>query len=314
MSLCRGRSYTSKTVSVGVCAYNEARRIRALLESLAAQGLPPDFTLMEIIVVASGCTDKTADIVQEHANSDSKVVLIQEPQRRGKASAINIILGRYRGDLLVLVNADARIMPGSLRALIETFDRNEKAQIVCGSPIPEPSFSPMVSLVEDVWWRLHNRTLDRLAALGGGNHCCDEFMAIKRGFSDSIPPNVICDGSYFGVLGAIRGTTVQFSVDAAVIVETPSTLSGILKQRRRNLRGHWQVARLLGQPPRTLETLVRKGPGVAAHILASELASRPLRTIAFLVVALPLEVLAHSLAHLDGAVNREDRPVWPMVE
>jgi len=285
-----------------------------LLESLAAQALPPDFTLVEVIVVASGCTDKTADIVKEHARLDSKVMLIQEPQRLGKASAINVILRRYQGDLLVLVNGDARILPGSLRALIETFDGDEKAEIVCGFPIPEPSSNSVVSLVEDVWWRLHNRTLHRLAALGNGNHCCDEFMAMKRGFSDSIPTNVICDGSYFGALGAIRGKTVQLSVDATVIVETPSTLFGILKQRQRNLRGNWQVARLLGQPPQTLENLVRTGPGAAAHIVVSELVSRPLPTIAFLVIAVPLEFLAHSLAHLDGAVNREDQPVWPMVE
>jgi cellulose synthase/poly-beta-1,6-N-acetylglucosamine synthase-like glycosyltransferase len=304
----------SRTVSVGVCAHNEARRIPALLESLTSQEVPDGFALLEVLVVASGCTDKTVDVIQDWTNLEPRIALIQEPERRGKSSAINVILQRYRGDLLVLVNADARLAPGSLRALLQVFRENTDNEIACGFPIPEATGSPVVSVVEDGWWRLHNRTLTSLAKLGNGNHCCDEFMAMKRGFSTSIPTDIICDGSYFGALGAIRGQTVQIRESAVVFVEVPATLFGVLRQRRRNLRGHWQVARLLGQRPYTLESLIRTRPALAARILVLELVHRPLPTLAFLIIAGPLELLAHSLARLDGTVHRGYQPVWPMVE
>ncbi len=308
------QSVIAKSVSIGICAYNEAARIQGLLEFLSAQRLPPDFSLAEIVVVASGCTDGTVDIVRQRAQADSRCILVEETERRGKASALNLILNRFRGDVLVLVNADARLSQGSIRALLDVFSRKQDTEIACGFPIPEESPSRVVSVVEETWWRLHNRTLQALATLGRGNHCCDELMAMKRGFLRSIPGDIICDGSYFGVSAAIRGTTVQLCPDAVVFVDTPSSLFGLLKQRRRNLRGHWQVARLFGEAPYTLELLTRRRPALAAQILLSELLDRPLRTIAFLVIALPLEFLAHSLAHLDGAVRPGYQPVWPMVE
>ena len=302
------------TVSIGVCAHNEVRRIVSLLESVSIQTLPRDFELVEIIVVASGCTDGTVDVVQEWAKVHPELKLIHELERRGKASAIDRILHEYRSEILILVNADARLAPGSLGALLTMFRRDGAVQLGCGCPIPESSRSPTVSRLEDAWWRLHNRTLDALALKGQGNHCCDELMAMKRGFTDSIPKDITCDGSYFGMLAATRGITVQFCSEAIVFVETPSTLRGLLTQRRRNLRGHWQVSRLFGRNPYTLEALARIDPALAARILMAEFFQRPIRMIAFLAVAIPFEIIAHSLARLDGAVGRGFQPVWPMVD
>src|SRR5205807_4438861 len=115
----------AKTVSVGICAYNEAQHIGPLIDSLQGQTLPPDFVLTEILVVASGCTDGTDRIIEERAKIERRLTLIRESERRGKSSAINQILSRYGGDILVLVNADARLLPGALFGLLDGFDGDE---------------------------------------------------------------------------------------------------------------------------------------------------------------------------------------------
>src|SRR5205807_10512433 len=65
--------------------------------------------LKEILVVASGCTDGTERVVEDWAGSEPRLRLIREAERSGKASALNAILARFRGDILVLVNADTRL-------------------------------------------------------------------------------------------------------------------------------------------------------------------------------------------------------------
>src|SRR3989454_9095933 len=80
------------SLSIGICAYNEALRLPALLESLASQSLPAGFVVDEILVVASGCTDGTERLVEHWAEIEPRVTLIREPERRGKASALNAIL------------------------------------------------------------------------------------------------------------------------------------------------------------------------------------------------------------------------------
>jgi len=303
-----------KDVSIGICAHNEARRISTLLDSLLAQELPSEFLLTEIIVVASGCTDGTDVIVEERTKSDSRVVLIRENERRGKSSALNEILSRYRGDILVLVNGDARLLPGSLRGLVQEFNGDDRIQLACGYPTPDASPNPIVDMIEAVWWRLHNRTLQALSDRGRGNHCCDELMALRRGFTESIPGNVVNDGAYFGVLGALQGITVRFCPEAIVIVETPSNLNGLLQQRRRIVRGHRQVVQLLGARPFTLEGLVRSDPRLAARIVLSALSHRPAEAFAFLSLAGPLELLSHLLSFFDRTRSPEAPPAWPVVD
>ena len=279
-----------KMVSIGICAYNEAKHISALLDSLERQTLPPDFALTEILVVASGCTDGTDRIIEERRRVESRLILIHQTERHGKSSAINEILGRYRGDILVLVNADARLLPDSLFGLLEGFEGDDGVDLVCGVPSPAPSMSPLLDIVERGWWRIHNRTLQTLSGSVGGNHCCDELMAMKRGFAGSIPKAVVNDGSYFGVLGALRGTTVRFCPRAVVIVDPPSSLSGLL------------------------EGLALSQPAVAAKIFLSELVERPLPTLAFLAISGPLELISHVLSFVDRARYPGYQPIWRMVE
>jgi len=304
----------AKTVSIGICAHNEARRIPELLDSLEGQILPYDFTVTEILVVASGCTDGTDRIVEDRTKVEPRLTLIRETERRGKAFAVNEILRRYRGDILVLVNADARLLPGALLGLLQEFNGNDGVDLACGLPSPAPSANPIVDLVEGGWWGIHNRTLQTLSDLGAGNHCCDELMAMKRGFAASIPTDLVNDGSYFGVLGALRGSTVRFCRNAVVIVDTPSSLFGLLRQRRRIVTGHHQVTGLLGRPPNTFEGLVLSRPAVASRILLSELLERPVQTLMFLGIAGPLELISHLLSFMDRARKPGYYPAWPMVE
>src|SRR3989454_5637586 len=267
-------STNGTNISIGICAYNEARRLPVLFESLAAQSLPHGFVLREILVVASGCTDGTERVVEDWAQVEPRIALIRESERCGKSSALNAILGRFGGDILVLVNADARLLPGALSELVVAFESRPEVEVACGFPIPEGSGS-VVGVVEDVWWRLHNRTLQTLAELRAGNHCCDELMALRRGFANAIPMGVVNDGAYFGVLAARRDVTVQFAPRAKGLIATPKNLLGLIRQRRRIVRGHRQVLEMFGTPPFTLEGLAKRRPAVAAKILLAEIASRP---------------------------------------
>src|SRR5207247_9633560 len=112
------------------------------------------------------------------------------------------------------------------------------------------------------------------------NPCCDELKAMRRAFADSIPRHLVNDGAYFGAIGALQGITVRFFRDAIVIVQDPSNLNGLLQQRRRIVRGHRQVAQLLGAHPFTLEGLLRSDPSLAPRIVLSEPSHRPIEAFA----------------------------------
>lgn len=300
-------------VSVGMCAYNEASRISAVLDSLLGQSVPEPFELAEILVVASGCTDGTERIVEAWSEIDSRVRLLREPRRNGKASALNYVLQRYRGDLLVLLNADARLRPDSLGALLHAF-LDDGVEIACGASSPGESRNGVTRLVHGLLWDLHNRTLWTLSRLGMPNHCCDEFMAIRRGFVEILPAVLINDGAYMGVLASCRGVSVRFCPRAEVVVETPQNLFGHLQQRRRILRGHRQIQRLLDFRPNTLRGIFTGHPEIAVRIVLEEVRRRPLGAFVLSLIAIPLEIWAGVLDLTDSLRGRVFDPAWPKVE
>ncbi len=302
------------SVSVGVFAYNEERRIGRALDSLLMQECPRGLRISEILVVTSGCTDTTETIVESKTQTDGRIELVRQPVRLGKASAINAFFERAHGDILVLLNGDARLEPGSLNRLLVPFTHHPEIEIACGLPIPDSDGPPLVRLFAESQWGLHNRALLSFGRMGVPNHCCDEFLAIRRGFVSAIPPNLINDGAYLAAVAEEKHRPVLIVPEARVYVEVPRTLRGALMQRRRIVRGHRQIYELLNRPTNTLEALMFRNPSAVWSALRPEFFQRAPDFLRFLFLLLPIEALANLLATLDRLRSAAYQPAWAMIE
>jgi glycosyltransferase involved in cell wall biosynthesis len=83
-------------ISVVVPAYNEAGRIGAVLEPIAASAL-----VDEIIVVDDGSEDETADEAKRFP-----VRVVRLPENRGKASALDAGVSVAKNDVFLFLDAD----------------------------------------------------------------------------------------------------------------------------------------------------------------------------------------------------------------
>ena len=80
------------TVSVVVATYNEEDTIVRKLTNLMEQ----DYPSMELIVIDSASNDRTVELVRQFIKEHNiEVRLVTEKQRKGKASALNLVLSRY---------------------------------------------------------------------------------------------------------------------------------------------------------------------------------------------------------------------------
>jgi dolichol-phosphate mannosyltransferase len=99
-------------VTVVVPALDEARRIGPCLDGLSAQGS----VVREILVVDSGSTDGTADLVRAAAARDPRVTLLRDPPLPdgwvGKVWALQHGLAHARGEWVLGIDADTMPRPG----------------------------------------------------------------------------------------------------------------------------------------------------------------------------------------------------------
>ncbi len=134
--------------SVGVMAYNEEANIKRTLQAILEQKSQKT-RVVEVIVVASGCTDNTVALVREAMQRDSRIQLIVQEHREGKASAINLFLKEAKSDLLVLVGADIIPERDALERLCACFaDPTIGSEVVAFRNVVEsiPSDTPVDEL------------------------------------------------------------------------------------------------------------------------------------------------------------------------
>jgi dolichol-phosphate mannosyltransferase len=108
----RGTAPAGTSVSVIVATLNEAHRVAPCLAGLAAQGS----VVREILVVDSGSTDGTPDLVLEAARRDPRIRLLRDDPLPagwiGKVWALQHGLRHATGDWVLGVDADTEPRPG----------------------------------------------------------------------------------------------------------------------------------------------------------------------------------------------------------
>lgn len=122
------------TVSFCVIAYNEAEALPQLLGDLAAQDYPKK--QIEVILVDGDSTDRTKAVMKEfeetHKESYSRIV-VADNKKRKLAPGWNVALKLVRGDIILKVDAHARIPEDFVRRNVEL---QEEGEYITGGPRP----------------------------------------------------------------------------------------------------------------------------------------------------------------------------------
>ena len=106
--------------SVGITAHNEEANIAQILRAMLSQRLHA-VEITEIIVVASGCTDRTEEIVREFAAQEPRIQLYVQEKREGKTSAINVFLSHAKENICVLESGDTIPHEDAIENMVRMF-------------------------------------------------------------------------------------------------------------------------------------------------------------------------------------------------
>jgi len=277
--------------------------MRRLLSNITLeQGIPMD---SEVIVVCSGCHDSTPEIVREFATLDPRVRLIEESVRLGKASAVNLILSKAKGEFIIFVSADVVPQPGCIVALLDPMT-NRSVGISCGQPVPVARGRPLIRGVVDTLWGFHNWQLEKLNDAGLLMHASEVFC-LRNGIVTNIPPDLVNDDAYIAVRTKNLGYSIKYAPRSQVGVSGPQTVGDYIRQRRRIIAGHYQVHDQTGHFSQFLFYSVVVRPVVTFRILVEYFALHG--SIQSGIATALLELAANLLAGIDR-VRGKSHAIW----
>ena len=269
--------------SVIVPAYNEEQNIGSLLRRVAAESAA-GWTLDDVIVIASGCTDGTVVQARAVAEGGTTVRVIEQERREGKASAINVGLAAARHEVVVLISGDVMPAPGAIGALLLALE-DQSVGVAGGRPVPMNDEATFTGFATHLMWRLHHE----VSLSAPENPKCGEMIAFRkrldgRAVVSGIPADSAVDEVSVQAMVREAGLGARYVPDAVVRNWGPATVTDWLKQRRRIAAGHILAVRE-GYRPSTMSTRVvltalardpmaRRRPHRAAAVVAMEAAGR----------------------------------------
>ncbi len=241
-------------------AHNEARLIGGTLAAVRRQVTPGD----EVIVVANGCTDETAQVSRAALDGvDARVLVIEQAS---KAAALNAGDDAACAAARVYLDADVVISPGLLDSLRQALSMD---RAVLAAPRVEFDTSASGRTVR-AFYRVMDALAHRSDLVVGG------VYAVNGLGRQRFPafPDLIAD-DHFAKLHFAPDERVHVEVPIAVVA--PADVRNLVKVRTRIVRGNRQLGRYEGalrQRPSTtrqtvahLHELVRRDPTAAADVL-----------------------------------------------
>jgi biofilm PGA synthesis N-glycosyltransferase PgaC len=279
--------------SIGITAHNEEANIAEILRAMLSQRLHA-VEISEIIVVASGCTDRTVEIVQEFAAQEPRIQLHIQEKREGKTSAINVFLSHAREDICVLESGDTVPHEDAIENMVRMF-ADAAVGMTGAHKVPVNTPDHIVGFLSHLRLKMEHQLCLEIPRLG-------ELIAFRKVF-DQIPPDVAMDEAFVEALVIRRGLQVRYAPDAVVFNMGPATVNDFIKQRRRNHAGHLHLKAKYGYEVSSMES-----PRLLK--LAFDEIWGALRLIWILFVLAVLEGYARLLGWWDYRVHKRTQVVW----
>jgi cellulose synthase/poly-beta-1,6-N-acetylglucosamine synthase-like glycosyltransferase len=234
-------------VAVLIPAHNEGLVIRNTLEAMLAFDYPAD--RYEVLVINDGSSDDTGAIVQEFADRDRRIRLINvKPDEggKGKSRALNIGLAQTDAGLIAVYDADNTPEPAALRYLVAQLLLHPELGACIGKfrtvnknrnlltrfiNVETLSFQ---SIVQAGRWKLF-----RVSTLPGTNYVIRRPLLDHLGGWDE---SAITEDSEMSIRIYMEGFRIKVIPYAVTYEQEPETWSVWFKQRIRWVRGNNYVA------------------------------------------------------------------------
>ncbi len=288
--MCKSRP----SIAVLIPAHDERTVIGTTVRHLVAQLGPAD----RLVVIADNCTDETAALARM---AGANVVERQEPDRRGKGYALEHgvrHLADQSPDVLVVVDADCTLQPGSLELLArEAWARGRPAQAL-NVVVPPAGAHPLDALSAFAFLVKNVVRPSGLARLGLPCPLVGTGMAFPWPVIRDAPlaTSALAEDLQLGLALTLAGHPPVLCFEALVSSPLPRQRRAQETQRRRWEHGH--LVTLFIDGPRLLRLAVRRLDvvllGAALDLCVPPLSLLVLASLAVLVISVTAGALGVS--------------------
>ena len=227
-------------VAVCVCAYNEARVIRAKAENMIATADATRGAEVELLIYVDAATDGTAGALRDY---DGRIRVVEGQMRRGKSHGMNQLVAATDADIIVFSDANVMFAPDAIERLIAPFS-DATVGCVCGHLVYTATDSSATAATGGLYWRIEEWVKALETRTGSVMGADGSIFAIRRACHRPPPPDII-DDMYVSLSILCDGYRVVRADDAIAYEESVSHSQEEFRRKQRIACQAFNVHRLL---------------------------------------------------------------------
>lgn len=226
-------------VALVVAAYNEEDFILQKIENTLALDYPKD--KLELIFITDGSNDNTPAIISRHPG----ILLLHQPERRGKVAAMNRAIQHVQAPLVIFCDANTLLNKDCVREIVKHYENPKVGGVAGEKKIMQQGKDAAAAAGEGLYWK-YESFLKRLdSALYTTVGAAGELFSVRKSLFEQAPEGTIIEDFVQSLKLVINGYVVRYEPNAYAAEAPSASIKDEMKRKVRICAGAFQAMVLL---------------------------------------------------------------------
>ena len=217
-----------------IMAYNEEKVIESKI--LNTLKILEGFKNANIWIVSDGSSDKTNEIVKSHEKN--KLINFVALERSGKSQAINKIIPKLKGDVIIFSDANIEYTAETISNLIKPYS-DSNVGCTCGKLVHRNPGKILSGEGESFYWKYENNLKKIESKIGYVSGATGAVYSIRRNLFKKLSKNCINDDFTISMNVILKGYKCIYVEEAIVYENVAPTVKAEFKRHIRDATGHY---------------------------------------------------------------------------
>lgn len=218
-----------------ITAYNEEAFVNEKISNTRQLNYPPE--KLKVIWVTDGSTDATPEIISGY----SEFSLLHQPERRGKAHAMQRGMGVVDTEIIVFSDANTYLCPNAILEIVKAFEDKKIGCVAGRKVVLSDNCDTAAPSGESTYWHFES-TLKKLDSnLYTAVGAVGELFAIRRTLFEPVPEDTILDDLQISLNILKKGYRIAYIPEAWAAEYGSVNVAEEMKRKIRIAAGGFQL-------------------------------------------------------------------------
>jgi biofilm PGA synthesis N-glycosyltransferase PgaC len=226
-------------VALVIAAYNEEDFILQKIQNTLALDYPKD--RLELIFITDGSSDRTPELISQFPG----ILLLHQPERRGKVAAMNRAIQQVKSPLVIFCDANTLLNKDCVREIVKHYENPKVGGVAGEKKILQQGKDAAAAAGEGLYWkyegflkRLDSELYTTVGAAG-------ELFSVRKELFEQAPEGTIIEDFVQSLKLVINGYVVRYEPNAYAAELPSASIKDEMKRKVRICAGAFQAMILL---------------------------------------------------------------------